>query len=391
LSTNNQKPAIKQFSPLYWNVWNRVSDPVGLAYTRLHRRTRDIHRLAVQPQPQSNFIGGTVTFSVTAVSALPATNQWFKNNNPLTGKTNSSLTLTNVQAGDVANYRVVVGNNNGTTNSVTVAFTLLTAGNLLQWIDTGNSGVWDLATSANWRNLGNNQQVVFSNNDQVLFDDTVGVPTSVSVSGTVSPSVMTVDSSANSFTINGSLTLPGFFPPANPINNVVFPGTALQNWTAANAPALNFFTNNGTVFIPNEAHFGDDRPPYSAFVNNGFLQAGSVSVDSAYVENTGTLLAFTGPLSVHSDLSVLHNGVSASSQSFNQFSGGSVVFSNYQVFAGDALDGEGVLLQPLDLAPQRLNACEVLGVRFLHLAQTDELALNVELAAVAEERGGGAA
>jgi len=160
--------------------------------------------ITVQPSPQSNFIGGTVTFSVTAVSALPTTNQWFKNNNPLTGKTNSSLTLTNVQAGDVANYRVVVGNNNGTTNSATVAFTLLTAGNLLQWIDTGNSGVWDLGTSANWRNLGNNQQVVFSNNDQVLFDDTVGVPTTVSVSGTVSPSVMTVDSSANSFTINGS-------------------------------------------------------------------------------------------------------------------------------------------------------------------------------------------
>ena len=59
-----------------------------------------------QPQPQSAFVGGTVTFSVAVVSALLTTNQWFKNGGPLTGKTNSTLILTNVGGADVANYSV---------------------------------------------------------------------------------------------------------------------------------------------------------------------------------------------------------------------------------------------------------------------------------------------
>jgi hypothetical protein len=217
--------------------------------------------ITVQPQSQSNFIGGSVTFSVTAVSALPTTNQWFKNNNPINGQTSSSLTLNNVQPGDVANYRVVVGNNNGTTNSATAAFTLLTVGNLLQWIETGNSGVWDQGSSANWRNLGNNQQVPFTNNDQVLFDDTVGVPTSVTVNGTVAPSVMTVNSSVNNFTINspgqitgtgslvkkGSSTLNLFVPGglAGPVT--ISGGLVYAGNNAFSAVASITITNNSTL------------------------------------------------------------------------------------------------------------------------------------------------
>jgi len=56
----------------------------------------------------------------------------------------------------------------------------------LQWKAGGNTGVWDDGSSANWINLSNSVQTVFNANDQVLFDDTVGVPTTVSVSGTVS-------------------------------------------------------------------------------------------------------------------------------------------------------------------------------------------------------------
>ena len=73
----------------------------------------------------------------------------------------------------------------------------------------GNSGVWDTTNSANWINQRNSQQVVFNSNDQVLFDDTVGVPTSVTVNGTVSPSVLTVNSSANRFTLNGPGSISG--------------------------------------------------------------------------------------------------------------------------------------------------------------------------------------
>ncbi len=72
----------------------------------------------------------------------------------------------------------------------------------LQWSPNSNSGVWDTGTSTNWINVTNAQSAVFQANDPVLFDDTVGVPTSVTVSGTVSPNTITVNSSTNSFTIS---------------------------------------------------------------------------------------------------------------------------------------------------------------------------------------------
>jgi hypothetical protein len=162
-----------------------------------------------QPQPQTTYVGGTVTFSVQAVSALPMTNQWYKGGTALPGKTNATLSLFGVSAGDAVNYSVVVGNSNGTTNSAPAALTLLTPGNSLQWSANANNGVWDTGTSANWINLANSAQTVFNTTDQVLFDDTVGVPTTVGVNGTVSPSIMTVNSSANNFLFNGSGTISG--------------------------------------------------------------------------------------------------------------------------------------------------------------------------------------
>jgi hypothetical protein len=89
----------------------------------------------------------------------------------------------------------------------------------LQWTPNGNTGTWDVDTSANWLNLSNDTQTVFNQGDNVLFDDTPGVPTTVSVSGTVDPSLITVNSSVNDFTIqsgtlggSGSLLKEGTSP-----------------------------------------------------------------------------------------------------------------------------------------------------------------------------------
>jgi hypothetical protein len=71
----------------------------------------------------------------------------------------------------------------------------------LQWSPNGNTGIWDVNSSANWINLSNQTQTVFNNGNNVLFDDTVNVPTTVNVSGTVLPSLITVNSSTNNFTI----------------------------------------------------------------------------------------------------------------------------------------------------------------------------------------------
>jgi hypothetical protein len=106
-----------------------------------------------------------------------------------------------VGAGDAVNYRVVVGNSNGTTNSVSVSLTVLAA-NSLKWNSGGTSGVWDTGITADWLNLSNSTMTVFSNYDQVLFDDTVGVSNNVIINGTVSPSAINVNSSTNNFTFN---------------------------------------------------------------------------------------------------------------------------------------------------------------------------------------------
>lgn len=165
--------------------------------------------IVAQPQSQPSYVGGTVTLSVGAVSALPATNQWYFGTTPLTGRTNITLTLTNLQLTNAGNYSVVVGNANGTTNSAPAALSV-SVPRSLEWSANGNSGTWD-TSSPNWINLANSQQTVFNPGDQVLFDDTPGVPTTVTVSsGSILPSVANVNSSANNFTFNGPGMLTGF-------------------------------------------------------------------------------------------------------------------------------------------------------------------------------------
>lgn len=171
--------------------------------------TVSIPIIVAQPQSQPSFVGGTASFSVSAVSALPSTNQWYFGSTPLAGQTNTTLTLSNLQLTNSGNYSVVIGNANGTTNSAPAVLTVAVPRNL-QWSATANSGTWD-TNSANWINLANSQATVFNPGDGVLFDDTTGVPTTVAVTGGgIVPSVATVNSSVNNYTFNGPNQLSGF-------------------------------------------------------------------------------------------------------------------------------------------------------------------------------------
>jgi alpha-tubulin suppressor-like RCC1 family protein len=73
-----------------------------------------------QPQPQAVAAGALASsFGVSAVGTLPLSYQWLKGGLPLvnggniSGAQTSSLTVSNVQAADMANYSVVVSNING--------------------------------------------------------------------------------------------------------------------------------------------------------------------------------------------------------------------------------------------------------------------------------------
>ena len=222
--------------------------------------------IALQPQSQSSYVGSSVTFSVAAASALATTNQWYKGSTPLPGQTGTTLTLNDLQVTNAGNYSVVVGDANGTTNSIVATLTVSVPQHL-EWTAAGGSGTWDVDTTASWLNISNATTSVFNQGDNVTFDDTTGVATTVNVNGTVIPSMVTVNSSVNSFTIqngnNGNLSGPA---------NLLKEGTS----------ALTIDTSGGLSG--------------SFIVGGGSLSAGNYSLQSAssITVSNGATLDFAG-------------------------------------------------------------------------------------------------
>lgn len=73
--------------------------------------------ITAPPVGQTVTAGANVTFAVTATGSPTLTYQWRKNSAPIGGATASTLTLTNVQAGDTAGYDVVVTNSTSSATS----------------------------------------------------------------------------------------------------------------------------------------------------------------------------------------------------------------------------------------------------------------------------------
>ncbi|QYM77803.1 immunoglobulin domain-containing protein [Horticoccus luteus] len=83
--------------------------------------------ITAQPLAQTVAAGTNATFTVTATGTAPLTYQWKKDGNTLAGATTSSLTVSNVQAGDTGNYAVTVSNAAGSVISDAVALNLASA------------------------------------------------------------------------------------------------------------------------------------------------------------------------------------------------------------------------------------------------------------------------
>jgi len=69
--------------------------------------------ITTQPRSVWAVIGGSAAFSVSAAGLPPFDYEWRANGVALAGQTNSTLSLTNVQAGDFADYTVLVSNAGG--------------------------------------------------------------------------------------------------------------------------------------------------------------------------------------------------------------------------------------------------------------------------------------
>lgn len=79
-------------------------------------------QISSQPTAQTVIVGGQATFAVTATGTPTPTYQWLRNGVAVSGATNASLDLTNVQASQAGSYSVVVTNSAGsrTSNSATL-------------------------------------------------------------------------------------------------------------------------------------------------------------------------------------------------------------------------------------------------------------------------------
>lgn len=94
---------------------------VGRAFYRLRFIAPSI---VTQPQGQTLAVGSNAIFNVAATGTFPLAYQWRRNGTNLTGKTATLLALTNVVAGDMGDYSVVIANQAGAATSVVAVLTL---------------------------------------------------------------------------------------------------------------------------------------------------------------------------------------------------------------------------------------------------------------------------
>lgn len=84
--------------------------------------------ISSHPSSQTVMVGASVQFSVTATGTAPLTYQWYRNGNPISGATASTLNLISVSASDAGTYKVMVTNSAGsvTSNNATLTVNALT-------------------------------------------------------------------------------------------------------------------------------------------------------------------------------------------------------------------------------------------------------------------------
>ncbi|MDR1790010.1 MAG: immunoglobulin domain-containing protein [Opitutaceae bacterium] len=80
--------------------------------------------ILVQPQGGVFFRGDSHTFTVTATGDAPLSYQWLRDNLPLPGATNATLSLASITLADAGPYTVTVSNPNGGVTSVTADLTV---------------------------------------------------------------------------------------------------------------------------------------------------------------------------------------------------------------------------------------------------------------------------
>ncbi len=200
-------------------------------------------------------VGNLVTNGVTKLefAATPAAaGPWTALN--YTSKNGSGI----FELANAADYRSATVTDTG--SSVLVNYTGLG----LRWTGVGTD-VWDLKTSSVWNDGANQQQ--FFQGDKVLFDDTAGVATSVTVSAgpaALLPGHIDVNSSTNNFTLNGLIGGP---------TGLTKSGTSILTLTGANTFYGPVVIDGGTVVLAAGNNIGDGSTTNKLSINGGTVES----------------------------------------------------------------------------------------------------------------------
>ena len=104
--------------------------------------------IAAPPQGQNVQLGTSLLLAPIVVGPLPLQYQWQLNGQNLSGQTNAHLSLTNVQAPQAGNYRLVVTNQYGLATSAVARLTLFATNLLFTSATTTVDGRLHLGVSA---------------------------------------------------------------------------------------------------------------------------------------------------------------------------------------------------------------------------------------------------
>jgi len=102
--------------------------------------------ITLQPANTSGLLGTTATLNGWAVGDGPFTYQWLKNSTPITGATNQSLRLTELQTSDAGSYAVAVTNAGGTTISTSATLNIVSPATTLPTTPKIPAGIFDATT-----------------------------------------------------------------------------------------------------------------------------------------------------------------------------------------------------------------------------------------------------
>jgi hypothetical protein len=103
----------------------RINGTVAFSYTVGTRAEQsNVPVIAAQPRSQAVSAGSSVTFSVSATSALPLSYQWKRNGVDIPGASTPVLGIARVQAADAGSYSVVVSTPAGSVTSAAATLTI---------------------------------------------------------------------------------------------------------------------------------------------------------------------------------------------------------------------------------------------------------------------------